>query len=186
MHTVSPLVRNSWGTAQLSISHPLLSDLDHVFLYHSLCIIFFTFTYLNQVCTKMRKPVLVWHTTQFVAQLDLGIPAELNIHALAVSLSSHHYMERHQSQLRVCWLLCREAAARANGHHHLHRAGHLKEDEPWDSWFPLQGLEGVPFLNIQRSLPFPCLWPSSTYPVSHSPCFCLSSHHYMESTSVSA
>lgn len=107
----------------------------------------------------MRKPVLVWHTAQFVAQLELGIPAKLNIHAIAVSLSSHHFMERHQSQLRVFWLLRREAAARVSGHHHLHRAGRLKEDEPWDSWFPLQSLEGDPFLNTQRLLPLPCLWP---------------------------
>lgn len=51
----------------------------------------------------MRKPILVWHTTQFVAQLELDIPAKLNTPALAVSLSSHHYMESTSVSNRIFW-----------------------------------------------------------------------------------
>lgn len=47
-------------------------------------------------------------------------------------------------------LLRGEAAAGVSSHHCLHGAKSLKEDEPKDSWLPLQGPEGGPFLDTWR------------------------------------
>lgn len=60
-------------------------------------------------------------------------------------------------------LLRREEAAGVNSCHGLHGARFLKEDEPQDSWLPLQGPEGGPFLDTWRSLLFPCPWPDHVY-----------------------
>lgn len=52
---------------------------------------------------------------------------------------------------------------------------------------PIAGSGRCPLLKHPEITAFPLpVYASSAYPLSHSPCFCLSPHHYMESTSVSA